>query len=128
MQTKQTCSCCCCSHIWAVNHYFCKHVELNVTVYNIFQYFNVNSRKHKSPLEVLDGRPNNDCNFFPKALALLFLRLVGPKSQWCHAVLVAVSCFLISNWLMFGMFLETTCSPLFSIGDGREGKLGECAP
>ena len=124
MQTKQTCCCSCCSQIWAVNHHFCKHVELNATVYNIFQYFNVNSRKHKSSLKVLDGPSNNDWNLFPEALALLFLRLVGP----CHAVLVAVSCFLIPNWLMFGMFLETTCSPLISTGDGRERKLRECAP
>lgn len=62
MQTKQTCCCCCCSHI-------CKHVELNFTVYNIFQYFDVNSRKHKSPLKVLKGPSNNDWNLFPEALA-----------------------------------------------------------
>ena len=95
----------------------------------IFQYFNVNSRKHKSSLEVLDGPSNNDWNLFPEALTILFLRLVGPKSQWCHAALVAVSCFLIPNWLMFGMFLETTChGPSISTGDGRERKLRECAP
>lgn len=142
MQTKQTCCCCCCSHIWAVNHHFCKHVELNVTVYNIFQYFNVNSRKHKSSLEVLNGPSNNDWNHFQRLLRNgistfvsdssqsggFRLRLVGPKSQWCHAVLVTVSCFLISYWLMFGMFFKTTGSPLVSTGDSREGKLRECAP